>query len=178
MNAFDQAVKRTLAEEGGFTIDTGGATMRGISARFLQLTTGRVWTADEIKAITEEQAVAIYRKHFWDALGLDALPARIAAKAFDCAVNAGPATAARVLQRALRAIGRADGVVEDGKLGPVTIAAVRTACDLGEGDTLLVAMRSEQAGYYRSLAAHDQGKNARYLRGWLRRAYDEGHADG
>ncbi len=70
----------------------------------------------------------------------------------------------RLIQRALRSAGR--DVIEDGLLGPKTIAAIN-AVDVSD---LLAALKSEAAGYYRSIAASNP-KQRKFLKGWLNRAY-------
>ncbi|NDB82875.1 MAG: hypothetical protein EB127_09060, partial [Alphaproteobacteria bacterium] len=57
-------------------------------------------------------------------------------------------------------------ILEDGILGPMTLAAINKA-DLTD---LLAALKSEAAGYYRTLAA-TKPKRAKFLKGWLKRAY-------
>ena len=87
---------------------------------------------------------------------------------FDLAVNIGPGHAARCLQRALRACGKR--VDEDGSIGDGTRTAARAANQIA----LMAALRSEAAGYYRTLAAdtHRPGSGAdEFLNGWLNRAY-------
>ena len=51
--------------------------------------------------MTPEQAAAIYKKRFWDALRLEAFPESLAVTLFDGAVNLGRARAAAHLQRAV-----------------------------------------------------------------------------
>ncbi|SPM44720.1 Uncharacterised protein [Orientia tsutsugamushi] len=48
----------------------------------------------------------------------------------------------------------------------MTLAAINKA-DLSD---LLAALKSEAAGYYRTLAA-TQPRQAKFLKGWLKRAY-------
>ena len=92
------------------------------------------------------------------------MPPALAAKLLDGAVNIGVANAVRCVQRALRAAGRA--VAEDGKLGPATVAAATAL----SADSVLPALREAFAGHYRLIAARNAAQ-ARFLTGWLRRAY-------
>lgn len=76
----------------------------------------------------------------------------------------GSSWAHRLIQRALKSTGQ--NIAEDGVLGPMTLAAINKA-DLSD---LLAALKSEAAGYYRTLAA-TQPRRAKFLKGWLKRAY-------
>jgi lysozyme family protein len=92
------------------------------------------------------------------------LPPPVAGKLLDAAVNLGIAPAVRALQRALRAAGRR--LDDDGKLGPVTLEAAATLAP----ETVLPALREALAGHYRLIAASNPAQ-ARFLTGWLARAY-------
>jgi lysozyme family protein len=93
----------------------------------------------------------------------------VAVKVFDLAVNVGPRQAHRLLQRALRACGR--DVAEDGVIGPETLGAIAGVAGAGESPFAIVAsLRSEAAGFYRTLIAR-RPLLAVFERGWLRRAY-------
>ena len=118
-----------------------------------------------MKALTKPQAAALYEREFWDKYGYGKIfYTGVGIKIFDLCVNMGPRGAHRVAQRALRASGRQ--VIEDGILGPNTLAAINFI----SGPMLLVALRSEAAGYYRSLAT-GRPRFGRYITGWLARAY-------
>ena len=156
---FLSAVERVLADEGGYSsnpADPGGETKFGISARSNP--------GVDIAALTREQAVNIYWREWWLRFGFAQLPDAIGAKTFDLAVNIGAAHAIECLRRALRACG--SPVTEVGVLGPATILAARRANPIA----LMSALRSEAAGYYRLVAAH-QENGAQFIKGWLNRAY-------
>jgi lysozyme family protein len=140
--AFDAAFAAVLGHEGGFSDTpsdpgnwTGGAvgvgTLRGtkwgISAQaFPQL---------DIAALSQADAGAIYKTHYWDSVGADRMPAPLALLVFDAAVNAGAARAARWLQAAL-------GVGQDGEIGPATLAALKAReADLAALMTEFMAQR-------------------------------------
>ena len=95
---FLTAVQRVLANEGGYSsnpADPGGATNFGISARS--------HPGLAVAALTRDAAVEIYWHEWWLRFGFAQLPASIAAKTFDLAVNIGAGHAIECLQRALRA---------------------------------------------------------------------------
>jgi lysozyme family protein len=162
---FSAAVARVIADEGGFvenSADPGGATKFGISAR--------EYPDLDIAHLTRDAAVAIYYRDWWLKYDFGHLPAAVAAKTFDLAVNIGPGHAITCLQRALRATGHP--VTEDGAIGAATARAAAAA----SGIALLAALRSEAAGYYRAVAALTRGPRAdgdrEFLNGWLNRAYE------
>lgn len=111
---FDVAVRRVLDHEGGYVYnpnDPGGETHWGISQR--------AYPHTNIKRLTREDAIAIYKRDFWDVIQGDTLPSAVAFQVFDFAVNSGIQTALRAYQRAL-------GVAPDGHFGPVSLKASLT----------------------------------------------------
>lgn len=112
MSAFTVAIDRLLDNEGGYTPgrrDPGGETNFGISRRS--------YPNLDIKNLTRDQAVAIYKRDFWDKVQGDRMPPGVGFQLLDFAVNSGISTATKALQRAVQ-------VHDDGRLGPVTLAAV------------------------------------------------------
>lgn len=113
--AFEVAVEIVLRWEGGDSHrldDPGGLTRFGIAQnRHPEV---------DVASLTRDDAIGIYRRDYWDALGLSALPGAIALVVFDTAVNMGTGRAVRLLQQACGMTGTA----VDGVLGPVTRAAV------------------------------------------------------
>lgn len=117
---FNTAVERVLAVEKGYINnpeDPGGETHWGISKR--------AYPNIDIKNLTKNNAIDIYRKDFWDALDADKLPASVVYQLFDFAVNSGIQTAIRYFQRVLK-------VADDGYFGPVSKEAVThiSECDM------------------------------------------------
>ncbi len=154
------AVERVLANEGGYSsdpADAGGATKFGISAS--------AHPGLDITTLTRDAAIQIYWREWWLRFGFSQLPAAVAAKTFDLAVNIGAAHAIECLQRALRACGTP--VTEDGAIGAATAAGAARA----DASALMSAMRSEAAGYYRLVAARAPA-DREFLKGWLLRAYE------
>jgi hypothetical protein len=92
--SFEDALKRTLQFEGGYTVDTGGPTMMGISSRANpDVDLDRVSRDPQYKA-------GIYRERYWNPIGADAMDSRMAPVAFDTAVNLGVGGARRLLEQA------------------------------------------------------------------------------
>jgi lysozyme family protein len=129
MASFEEAVKRTLRLEGGYAnnpADKGGETNWGITVK-----TARAYGYQaEMKAMKKEDAVAIYKKGYWDSLRLDEVASQlIAENLFDMNVNGGPAV--RYAQRVLNAINTNErgqvlwpDITEDGEMGNLTLAAL------------------------------------------------------
>jgi lysozyme family protein len=182
MSCFDIAIQTVLKNEGGYVNDpkdAGGATKFGLSLRWLQSVlsselrqqglalqydASQQVTIETIQQLNEADAKALYRFYWWTPFGYEKIHAqRIATKIFDCAVNMGSTQAHRCVQRALRAVPRESlrEVEEDGILGPASFASINAADEA----ILLAAIKSEVAGFYRSL------HQPHFLNGWLQRAY-------
>lgn len=163
MNAeerFQQAIAIVLQHEGGYInigADPGGETKFGISKRS--------YPDLDIRNLTREQAIEIYRRDWWERLRLGEIrDPDLAAKILDLSINVGREVGAKLLQRSLRAAGRQ--VTVDGFIGPETLEAANAA----EPKVVLAALRSEAAGYYRLLVAQNP-KLRVFETGWLNRAY-------
>lgn len=172
----------TAQWEGGFVDDPkdpGGATAFGISLRFLRalpLDLGDLdgdgdIDADDILCLDAAGARALYRAHFWDALGLEHMGGVLVTGVFDTAVNMGPRTAALILQRALGDTGTR--VVEDGVLGPETMAAAKAAMARARGSrggrvALADRFCVRRIEVYAKICEREVGLR-RFLAGWVNR---------
>jgi lysozyme family protein len=159
---FMQAVAQLLIDEGGLhddPRDPGGLTNFGFA-----LADNPDLTADDLRAMTADEAQARYWAKWWLPYRWRDLPVPIALKAFNLAVPDGPASAVTALQRACRACGRP--VAEDGVLGTETVGAAGYVAT----NLLLAALKSELAGHFR-LVAQARPDEAKFLDGWLARAY-------
>jgi len=136
-HVFDACVSYLLRLEGGAEVardpkDPGGATKWGIASKF--------YPQVNVETLTREEAVAIYRRDWWERYGYGRLHNPIlAAHVLVLAVNAGPSDAGVVLQKALNLLGA--GVAEDGVVGSVTIAK----CNQEEVPSLLVGAFVDRA---------------------------------
>lgn len=168
---FEDAIGFVLNHEGLLSdhpADPGGITKYGISLRFLQdlppelgdINHDGAVNSEDVRGLTIADALRLYRTQWWEPYlydEFDSLP--IAQKVFDYSVNMGPKMAHRILQRGLRACGCV--LPEDGILGPVTFRAAASV----SVEALLVGLRCEAAGFYRSL------NKPEFIAGWLNRAY-------
>jgi lysozyme family protein len=102
MANFAMAIKRLLEHEGGYTEDHVGATNFGITLRSLDVDIdldGDI-DADDIRAMTIEDAKAFYFRTWWIRYKYDRIYSdEIAAKVFDLAVNMGARQAAKIVQK-------------------------------------------------------------------------------
>lgn len=95
-SSFDQSMGSVRQSEGTALVpdDNGaGRAQRGITER----SHPEAWADGQV---TQDEADAIYKRDYWDAIGADDLPAGMAHMAFDTAVNMGAGTARRLLAQA------------------------------------------------------------------------------
>lgn len=107
----------------------------------------------DIPNLTVAQAGDIYRERYWSAVRGDDLPLGVDMTTFDYAVNSGPARAIMALQRVV-------GVADDGKIGPITLAAINKA----HPDTIIRKLCMERLSFLRRLSTWGT-----FGRGWSNR---------
>ena len=154
MKSFKEIIKKVLEHEGGYVNDPkdlGGETKYGITKRF--------YPDVDIKNLTIEQAVEIYKKDYWDKNKVESLPQNLWHIYFDMCVNMGKRTAVKVLQRA--AVNKGRDIEVDGGLGPMTIGALK--------GVELDRVRAFRVKYYVDLITARPEQEKFYL-GWFRRA--------
>jgi lysozyme family protein len=180
MHSVESIAAEIVRREGGYVNDPddpGGATNFGVTIHTmrrlgLDLTgDAKVDTAD-VKALSRDQAVSIYVRHYFEQPRINLLPTPLHASVFDMQVNAG-ANAVRILQRLMAVFGLP--IKDDGVVGPVTARTVQAAMELAP-DHLADAYGLARRNYYYRLAdqrpasrkyarAKDGGKG-----GWIVRA--------
>jgi lysozyme family protein len=146
---FDIAVNLILGYEGAVSDhpdDAGGLTRFGLASRWFP----EVRRAD----FTREDAIAIYKRDFWNACACGLMPSWLALLVFDAAVQHAPGDAILMLQRAL-------GVVADGYIGDQTLLAARQAQPGHLG--ALIDQRMQK------YLAQSKAEWASFGRGWMRR---------
>lgn len=151
MKTFEDAFRVLMGTEQGFWDDpVGGPTMWGVTERV-----ARLWGyKGDMRDLPLPVARDIAKKEYWDRFKCDQMPVAIAFQVFDTAYNGGRPVL--WLQKAL-------GVTQDGKLGPLTLAATQSA------DPCRVALlfNTERLRYMSSLTNWSANS-----RGWVRRIAD------
>lgn len=145
---FDSAFELVIGHEGGYVNDPkdpGGETKYGISKRS--------YPGEDIPNLTLARAKFLYLRDFWGPCGAAVVPGPLRFHLFDFAVNSGPQTAAKHLQKVV-------GAVPDGQIGPKSLAAVNNY-DLRETAVLLNTARW---GFMKTLPNFEHNKN-----GWWKR---------
>lgn len=178
---FDHAIRVAFKHEGYYSDDPddpGGVTKYGISLRAAQqmgdldgdgkldadINGDGYVDARDIRLLTPEKALAIYRRAYWRPV-YNQLPVAVAIKLFDLAINMGPKQAHILLQRAARSC-TGTHLAEDGIIGRLTLNEINKCYT----PTIMASLRSEAAGFYRQLAAQRPASH-KFLKGWLNRAY-------
>lgn len=148
MDRFDKYINRILEHEGGYVNhprDPGGETKWGISKRS--------YPNVNIRDLTKEEAIEIYRRDFWNRVQGSQLPAEIGYQILDSAVNSGMGNTVRFLQRA-------SAVADDGVVGPITLAAIRRA----DPADLTLNFMAERIEFLTRLTTWES-----FGKGWMRR---------
>lgn len=148
VDVFPVLIERVLAHEGGHANDPrdpGGETRWGISQRN--------HPSLDIKTITRDEAIAVYRRLYWQPLQGDAMHKAVAFALLDAAVNHGLRHAVAWLQRIV-------GTTEDGRLGTRTLAATQAADPL----TVVLTFHARRLAFYTDLETFSS-----FGRGWTRR---------
>lgn len=180
MADFNFAHKFSALWEGGLTNhpnDPGGITNHGVSLRWLR-SLGPEYgdidgdgdiDADDIRALTKEQAAVLFRQKFWDAYKLSELPEISAAAHYDCVMNTGPKQATLITQRACNCfVGPyGDKLAVDGAFGPLTKLFLKSWTT----KALVTKMIDLRVKYYRDLCAA-KPKYRPFEKGWYNRCND------
>jgi lysozyme family protein len=101
-SSYDEALRRLLAHEGGYTnhpSDPGGPTNFGITIYDYQKYVKPGATAADVRAMKLAEAKSIYRAKYWDSQRCTDLPAGVDDSIFDYGVNSGIGRSGKVLRR-------------------------------------------------------------------------------
>lgn len=155
-NNFSKSLKFVFLIEGGWSDhpkDPGGATMKGVTLAVYREYLGREVSKEELRNIPDAHLNDLYRVRYWDKARCDEWAPGVDLSVFDFAVNSGVGRATRLLQRCV-------GAVEDGVIGPKTVAAVKAV----PAKELIIRFAEGRSSFYKNLKTFDT-----FGRGWLRR---------
>lgn len=138
--AINRMIDRIIDAEGSTYVnhpaDKGGPTRWGVTQETLSRCRGTNCSIADVKALTREEAVEIFREHYYLAPKINLLPATLQPQLFDMSVNHGPGGAVKMLQDAANTCAKKCGVggcTVDGMIGPQTIGVVSNVCqELGD----------------------------------------------
>lgn len=158
--------------------DLGGPTNFGIT----QATARENGYTGDMRNLTREMALAIYKKGWWDRMRLDqmlALNPLLADRMFDFGINAGRGNAIKSLQRILNVLNRqgklyAD-IDADGGIGTLTMNALAGFMKARGADglnRLMFALTCHQVSYYTEIS-EKRVQNEEFTYGWYDRVYRE-----
>lgn len=175
----NQTIKETinaiLAHEGGYQNSKNDAgnfnskgervgTNYGISAKVYEEYLGRSVSEEDMKALTEKEAVEIYEKQYINPvtnnLGIDP-ESPIFTQVVDMVVNHGYGNTVPIVQRAV-------GTKVDGKSGKGTRKAIADMLSKDPSE-LNNALAEERKEFYKAVVRSNPD-NKEFLEGWLRRA--------
>ena len=167
--ALAKSIDFLLKWEGGYVNhpnDKGGPTNRGITVPVLKVAQAQgIVKHCDIKALTKEEAMAIYKKNYWDRHGWGELAWPVCAACLDISVNHGARGWALIAQRACNKLGA--GLVVDGKYGAKSKAALWSLAKK-EPKGLALAICEMKQDYYNRIVAGDESQKV-FLKGWTNR---------
>lgn len=153
MSSFDDAFTALVGNEGGYSnnpADPGGETMWGITARVARAH----GYAGQMRDLPLAMAKSIAKTVYWDPLHLDEFDPRIAFQMLDANYNGG---------YTVKWAQAASGAVVDGKMGPLTIAAIKAA----DPHAFVLRFLAQRLKYLNSLKTWPT-----FGRGWSNRIAD------
>ncbi len=143
MDVIEKSFTRVYEHEKGFTKNaadpgnwTGGAIGRGVLKGTKFGISAAAYPDVDIENLTYPQALVIFKRDYWDKVGMGVWHPALQYQFFDTAINSGVGAASKMLQQAL-------GVVPDGAIGAKTQAAIRAA----EPHALALGFIAERLAY-------------------------------
>lgn len=135
-----------------------GWTQFGVTLCTYKAFFGKNKTKEDLKKITDEEWLYIFKKGFYDRIkGDDIKNDSICLIIVDFAYNSGVKTAIKQVQKALNCT--ADGII-----GPKTLAALNGK----DSEDIFQSIWTQRYWFYWNLA-HNKPQNQKFLKGWLRR---------
>ena len=160
---YDKCLETILHHEGGYVNhpkDPGGITNMGVTKRVYEEWVGHEVSEQDMKDLTEDDVIPIYKKNYWDRIKGDKLPDGLDLCVFDFGVNAGTGRAAKYLQKMI-------GTTADGGIGPNTLKALKSYVKENGLVETIEKYQSNRQKYYESLSTFET-----FGRGWTNRNND------
>ena len=168
MANFDPYFPNIIKSEGSVyendPTDTGGCTKYGIILQTLKeykydVNKDGVFTCEDVKALTLEDAKNIYKKMFWDYFKADSIKNQsLAEYIVDGAINQGRGTIAKYVQDII-------GVTADGLVGNKTLEAINAH----DSKDLFDKLKAKRIEKYHRIVANNPSQ-IKFIKGWLGRA--------
>lgn len=163
MADINKLIPLILKWEGGYANDpddSGGCTMKGVTISTFRQFYGRTKTCADLRKITNEQWMHIFKTGYWDKMRADEIENQsIANLCVQMCWGSGPITAIRKIQNCL-------GVSVDGVVGTNTLKALNGPNPKQIFDKLWNMRKL----WLINIA--QVGNNQKFLRGWLNRLND------
>jgi len=160
MAEINKLIPFVLKWEGGFVndpLDKGGVTYMGITIGTFRKFYGRDKTVDDLKSVTKNQWLYIFKNGFWDKWRADEIKSQsVANMLVDWFWHSG-INGIKIPQRLL-------GVMDDGIVGKITIAAVNNA----EPRVFFNALRDARLQYVEDIVKRNPSQQ-KFLKGWKNR---------
>jgi lysozyme family protein len=155
MADFNQAIQKTLIHEGGYVNnpnDKGGPTKYGITQADMP--------GVNMQTLSQTDAIAYYRAHYWKDLYSQITSQLVAEKIFDMGVLMGVGTAVKLLQLTIK---NSMMIVPDGAFGPQTLTDVNQI-----GDALLGSYRTVLLNHAINIVNNNPNDGG-FIQGWITR---------
>lgn len=149
-----------LSWEGGYVNDPndlGGHTNKGVTLATFKQVYGKDKTVADLKRMTEEQWLHIFKRFYWDKWKADEIKSQSIANLLVDFVWASGAYGIRIPQKVL-------GVATDGIVGAKTLAALNSR----EPKELFETLKRERKDFIERIC-RTRPANSKFKRGWLRR---------
>ena len=157
---FKRCLELVLKSEGGYINhkdDPGGRTNLGVTQAVWEEWVGHPVSENDMKALTADKVAPMYEMKYWRTSYCEKLPVGVSLLVFSMAVNSGSGRAVKLLQRCL-------GLLEDGVIGPKTMAKIQ---ELGAVD-LVERYSATRKAFYEGLKLFPV-----FGKGWLARTEKE-----
>lgn len=150
-----------LRWEGGFAnlpADKGGPTNKGVTIGTFRQFFGQGATVGQLKRMTDQQWMTVFRKGFWDKFRADEIRSQSVANiCVDWAWHSGTGIAIPKVQKLL-------GVTADGIVGKRTLAAINAA----DPEQLFERVKAARLAYFDSIVRRRPSQIV-FLNGWRNR---------